>query len=145
MRRRLVVPLGAAALVVAGVVVDPSVAGRLLHPRDEDAFQSYVVIHMLHPGTQRDEDWAADHPGEILVEGNRACTWLSHRESAPDVDPSGATSVDRLVSVYLDDTRDDTVLPLTWHGRATVVYGAWAYLCLSDRHDRTAPRSEDDD
>jgi hypothetical protein len=145
MRHRLLLTLGGAALFVMGGVVGPSVADRMMHPRDEDGFQDYVVIHMLHPGTQQDEDWAADHPDEILAEGNRACVWLSLRERAPDVDPSGAASVHNLVDAYLRDTRDDSTEPLTRLGHATVVHGAWEYLCRADRDDNSAPESEDED
>lgn len=144
MARRLVVSLGVTVLV-AGISVGPSVADRLIHPRDEDGFADYVVTHMLHPGTQQDKDWATDHPDDILAEGDRACAWLSRRESAPDIDPSGATSVYSLVHAYLDDARADSALSLTRHGHANVVYGAWAYLCPAERHDKSAPQSEDDD
>ena len=145
MRRRLLVSLGLAALLVAGVMVGPSLADRVIYPRDEDGFHKYVVTYMLHPGTPQDKDWAIEHPDEVLAEGDRACAWLARRESAPDIDPSGATSVYTLVNAYLKHARKDSYIPLTRHGHANVVYGAWAYLCEAERRDKSAPQSEYED
>jgi hypothetical protein len=141
MRRLLLVSRGIALLLGAGLVVGSSVADRVRYPRDEDGFQDYVVTYMLHPGTQEDKDWSIDHPDEILAEGDRSCAWLSRRDSSPDIDPSGATSVYSLVNAYLKDAD----IPLTRYGHANVVYGAWEFLCQAERNDKSAPRSEDED
>ncbi|MGC3994834.1 MAG: hypothetical protein QM779_12090 [Propionicimonas sp.] len=137
--------LAAATVVATAVVAGPPVVGRMLHPRDVDAYQNYVATYMLNPGTAADLAWARAHPAEVLAEGDRACEWLSRRPSAPRIDPSGDSEVFVLTKRYLRTTRETTVLPLTKEGRRRLVSGAWAYLCWSEREDRSAPISDEDD
>lgn len=145
LRRRLLVPLVVALVLVVGVLLGPSLAQRLLHPRDVDAFQTNVVTYMLYPGTQADKTWAAEHPDDVLAEGDRACEWLSQRSPAPDVDPSGASDVQTLATAYLKQAREKPEVPLTREGHREIVLGAWVYLCWSERRDKSAPISEYDD
>jgi hypothetical protein len=144
-RRRLLLPLVVAAVLVVGVLMGPSLAARLQHPRDVDAFQTYVVTYMPDSGSPADENWATEHPDDVLAEGDRACEWLSQRPSAPDVDPSGASSVPTLTNAYLKQARGEPEVPLTREGHRTLVVGAWGYLCWSERRDKSAPFSEDED
>jgi hypothetical protein len=144
-RRRLLLPLVVAAVLVVGVLMGPSLAARLQHPHDVDAFQTYVVTYILNPGAPADKTWAIEHPDDVLAEGNRACEWLSQRPSAPDVDPSGASSVYNLTNAYLKQARGKSEVPLTREGHRSLVAGAWGYLCWSERRDKSAPFSEDED
>jgi hypothetical protein len=144
-RRRPVIALVVAAGVLLGALAGPSAVERLRHPRDVDAYQDYVVTYMLHPGTPEDENWAVEHPDQVLAEGDRACEWLSRRPSAPDLDPTGASSVHHLGNVYLDDRRREGELALTREGHRTLVVGAWAFLCWPVRRDKSAPVSELED
>jgi hypothetical protein len=144
-RRRLLLPLVVAAVLVVGVLMGPSLAARLQHPRDVDAFQTYVVTYMPDSGSPADENWATEHPDDVLAEGDRACEWLSQRPSAPDVDPSGASSVYNLTNAYLKQVREQPEVPLTREGHRSLVAGAWGHLCWSKRQDKSAPISEDED
>ena len=143
--RRRGVPLAAllsVALTMAAIAA-PSVAGSITHPREISAFQDYVRTFSANPGApQRDKVWATDHPEQILAEGDRACDWLSHRPYAPKVDPSGDSDVATMANRYLALRQGEGVpLPLSREAHRVVVIGAWAYLCWSDRRDKTAPVS----
>lgn len=151
-RRGVLLAALLAVLLVLGALAAPSIARRVAHPRDTTAFQAYVKTFVgswrssADPdGSARDEEWAAGHSDEILAEGDRACDWLSQRPSAPEVDPSGNSDVGALASRYVTLSDRENPLPLSREGRRTVVVGAWAYLCWSERRDKTAPPSLEED
>lgn len=160
---------GTVALVVLAANVGPSVAGRLMHPRDVDAYQAYVggladtdtigtVSAEFAEDRERDAAWVAAHPDLLLAAGDRACDWLKTQPKAPKVDPAGNSDVSTLERDYLgvdfgsvdppaydDPGRDGVGLPISPDARYTVVAGAWEYLCWSTRESRTAPVSLEDD
>ncbi|HVQ89182.1 MAG TPA: hypothetical protein VMT88_13485 [Actinomycetes bacterium] len=156
MRRRgwLIGGVSAATVACVGLLAGPSIAERLMHPPDVDGFQAYVNQYAgvgswsssNDPGgPERDTAWVKTHPDEVLAEGNAACAWLGEQPDAPDVDPSGNTAFDTVLGKYLDDVQDFAPQELSSHARATVVVGAWAYLCHSDRASATSPRSRESD
>ena len=140
------------AVIVGVTLAGPSVAKRVMHHRDEAAFSNYVNTYVggwrssNDPrGHLRDSAWAKRHPGLILEEGDRACRWLADQRSAPDVDPSGRSTVDYMSRRYLRGTQDERIAELSSMGRSRVVAGAWAYLCSRDRDDHTAPEARYED
>jgi hypothetical protein len=151
-RRGVILAALAAVVITMGALVAPSIAGRITHPRDTSAFQSYVTTFVggwrssADPeGPERDDAWAADHPDEVLAEGDRACDWLAQRPTAPEVDPSGKSDVSALANGYLRVANGERPLPLSREGRRTVIIGAWAYLCWSERGDKSSPPSLEED
>lgn len=142
----------AAFLVAGGITVSAGgVIGRLTHPRDVEAFQSYVVAYgpggdsSADPGrVERNRAWIEANPDRILSAGVHACQWLEDQPSAPDVDESGARSTLAMAEKYLR-TPDRPSIGLAGLGPQTLVHGAWGYLCWSTREDRTARTGYGDD
>ncbi|MBV9951339.1 MAG: hypothetical protein JO291_05280 [Acidimicrobiia bacterium] len=93
-------------------------------------------------GPARYRAWAASHRATVMADGERACRWLAEQPSAGRVDPSGRTGVDAMATRYIHQAPP---LPVEEHRRSTLPVGAWAYLCRSERDDKTAPRSLHDD
>ena len=133
--------------------------------RDPAAFQDSVATWVgdwsdsTDPaGPQRDQAWVAAHPVQVLAAGDRACTWLAGKPDAPSVDPTGNTSQEALITVYIgvdlapvagdppyNAPGADIGVTLSPQGRKTVVATAWDYLCRSTEQAKTAPRSLGED
>jgi hypothetical protein len=151
-RRAFVIGFVAASILLLAAFAGPSVARRLMHPRDSEAFQRYVSTYVgtwsssRDPGgPKRDRAWVAEHPDQVLDEGDRACRWLAGRPDAPDIDPSGRTDANTLMGIYVKQAEQEHPLALSFMGRHVLTAGAWAYLCWSEREEKSAPRSRGDD
>lgn len=145
--RVALVPAIVVATVGGGIALAHS-ASRDTHAQD---YQRYVRQYVdgwsssADPGgPRRDERWVLAHPDQVLAEGDRACSWLIQRPDAPDVDPTGRSTVDVLARRFAEaeHARNPRVSIL---GHSTMTAGAWSYLCSSVREDKTAPRSRDED
>jgi hypothetical protein len=134
------------ALVGVGMVaaLTSTVTQRFIHPRDTEAFTSYVAEQAAgeRPRTQargrKDVAWAAAHPAQLVKEGDQACTWLARRPRVPRADETGHFTVTALVEQYLEETADKHAVRLSTHGQRVVVEGAWTHLCWRDRRTRIA-------
>jgi hypothetical protein len=140
--------VGAVAFSVGLVtlVADTDRPASKPHPA---AYYHYVVTYIdgwsisTDPqGPARDRAWAKTHRAAVMADGDRACRWLAEQPSAGRVDPTGRTGVEAMATRYI---RQAPRLPVEEHRRSTLPVGAWAYLCLSVRDDKTAPRSLHDD
>jgi hypothetical protein len=133
---------------VLGAFAMPSVGAFFGDRRDVDGFQQYVRTYIdgwsssAQPGRQvLDRRWAIAHPDLVLEEGDQACAWLKPQPDAPEVDPSGRSTVGTLISTYIKATADDRIPPVARMSESYIVAGAWAYLCKDLREDKTAPSS----
>ena len=136
------------------VLAAPALARQVFHREDAQAFRSYVEEYVggwrssRDPGGwRRDKAWVAENPDAVLAEGERACRWLSSREEAPSVDPSGKSSSDTMTTRYVKEVPASTELGVSalGLGRRTIVAAAWEYLCWWEHRDKTAPTTTDSD
>ena len=127
-------------ITVTAVAFGPAMALRVIHHRDQGAFDRHVSANVGYrqAGDEPDRAWAKGHPELILAEGSRACQWLSERPKAPDVDPTGRLLRDRLVARYLRDTTAEPIALISQVDRWIVVSAAWRYLCWHEQDEHTA-------
>jgi hypothetical protein len=140
------VAVGLALAVIGGSAAGTVILRHHAAGRDQAAFFGWAADT---GGTAQqiatDRTWITHHHGQVLAEGNRACTWIAAAPDAPRADPGRHYSVEALSDRYIRATAARPFAAVSASNRRTIAVEAWAHLCLGDRNPKIVVGLSNDD